>query len=164
MQVDLHVARAFLKGDGLPSDLPDCLKSYGMVNEKLIDLQKEYARNLLSHINPYTGLSLLAEPAVMCVQINNEDSVIKERQKTPETAPYEKELQEKFGQFLISKYGSREALEKVWSFEGECALSPEEDPEKGTVRMVDGSFVQPACDTLGPWTEAVGAGFIKTMA
>ena len=36
-------------------------------------------------------------------------------------------------------------------------------PEKGTVRMVDGSFVQPACDPLGPWTEAVGAGFIKTM-
>ena len=101
MQVDLHVARAFLKGDGLSSDLPDCLKSYGMVNETLIDLQKEYARNLLTHVNPYTGLSLLEEPAVMCVQINNEDSVIKERQKTPETAPYEKELQENFGQFLL---------------------------------------------------------------
>ncbi len=107
LQVDLHVARAFKKGDGLESDLPDCLKSYGMVNEKLIALQQEYAKKLLTHINPYTGLRLIDDPAVMTVQINNEDSVIKERMKTPETAPYEKELQQKFGYFLLEKYGTR---------------------------------------------------------
>ncbi len=155
MQVDLHVARAFMKGDGLPSDLPDCLKSYGMVNEKLIELQQEYASNLLTHVNPYTGLSLIDDPAVMCVQINNEDSVIKEHQKTPETAPYEKELQEYFGRFLLAKYGSREALKEAWSFEGVSALADDEDPAEGTVRTVDGSFVQPVNDPLGSWDGSV---------
>ena len=40
----------------------------------MIELQKEYAKELLCHVNPYTGLSLADDPAVVTVQINNEDS------------------------------------------------------------------------------------------
>ncbi|MBR6322614.1 MAG: hypothetical protein IKR59_07075, partial [Lachnospiraceae bacterium] len=139
-------------GDGLGADLPSCLKSYGMINEKLIVLQQEYAEKLLTHVNPYTGLALKDDPAVMTVQINNEDSVIKERNPDPVLAPYEKELMEKFGAFLLEKYGSRAALEDVWRFEGVTALGEDEDPACGTVRVIPGSFVQPVSDPMGDWT------------
>lgn len=50
-----------------------------MINERLIELQKDYARKLLLHVNPYTGLALADDPAVITVQINNEESAIKEQ-------------------------------------------------------------------------------------
>ena len=39
--------------------------------------QKEldYARNLFTHVNPYTGLSLAEDPAVAMVELNNEDAL-----------------------------------------------------------------------------------------
>ena len=43
----------------------------------LIELQKEYAKELLCHVNPYTGLALIDDPAVVTIQINNEDTAIK---------------------------------------------------------------------------------------
>ncbi|MBP5294742.1 MAG: hypothetical protein J6Y95_03385, partial [Lachnospiraceae bacterium] len=43
------------------------------------DLQQkelDYARNLFTHVNPYTGLSLAEEPAVAMVELNNEDAIL----------------------------------------------------------------------------------------
>ena len=79
LHIDLIVARAFQEGDGLdyPGQPGSCLKCYTMVNRRLIELQKEYAQKLLCHVNPYTGTRLLDDPAVMTIQINNEDSAIK---------------------------------------------------------------------------------------
>ena len=79
LHIDLIVARAFLEGDGLehPGSIPACMKRYPMYNARLIELQKEYARELLCHVNPYTGLALKDDPAVITVQMNNEESVIK---------------------------------------------------------------------------------------
>lgn len=156
LHIDLIVARAFLQGDGLdyPGEPGSCLKCYTMINRRMVELQKEYAEALLCHVNPYTGLRLIDDPAVMTVQINNEDSAIKgtaEIKDLPDVKPYRTELQKKFGQFLLSKYGSREALKSAWSFEGVCALGEDEDPAEGTVRIVEGSFVQPANDPLGDW-------------
>ena len=41
--------------------------------------QKEldYARNLFTHVNPYTGLTLANDPAVALVELNNEDAIFK---------------------------------------------------------------------------------------
>ena len=47
-----------------------------MINERLIELQKDYARKLLLHVNPYTGLALADDKAVITVQIYNEESAI----------------------------------------------------------------------------------------
>jgi hypothetical protein len=41
-----------------------------------IDMQKEYARKLLTHKNPYTGTIYAEEPAVAFVEVNNENSLI----------------------------------------------------------------------------------------
>lgn len=56
---DLLVAREFIEGDDLdfPGHYPSTLKRYPMYNKRLIELQKEYAKEFLTHVNPYTGLA-----------------------------------------------------------------------------------------------------------
>lgn len=156
LHIDLIVARDFMEGDGLdyPGNAGSCVKRYPMYNHRMIELQKEYAEKLLCHINPYTGLALVDDPAVMTVQINNEDSAIKGTMETdlrPEMQPYRDEVQQRFNQFLLAKYGTRERLKQAWTFEGICALGEEEDPVYGTVKGVDGNFYQPVNDPAGDW-------------
>jgi len=50
-------------------------KGETLYNPDLIASQKEYARRLLDHVNPYTGLAWKEEPAVLLVEIANEDSI-----------------------------------------------------------------------------------------
>ena len=160
LHIDLVVARNFVAGDGLdyPGDAGSCLKRFPMYNPRLIELQKEYARELLCHINPYTGLALIDDPAVVTIQINNEESAIKGTMDTdarPEMQPYRDEVQRRFNQFLLVKYGTREALRSAWTFDGVCALGEDEDPEQYTVRGVDGGFYQPVNEPTGEWNGAV---------
>ena len=120
LHIDLMVARRMLPGDGLdyPGSFQECVKLFPMINERLIELQMEYAKKLLTHVNPYTGLALADDPAVVVVQMNNEESAIKgtgEVQSNPELAPYEEEVVRKFNHFLLNKYGTRENLKKAWT-------------------------------------------------
>ena len=115
LHIDLIVARDFVEGDGLdyPGNAGSCIKRFPMYNKRMIELQKEYARKILCHVNPYTGLALIDDPAVITVQINNEDSAIKgtmETDQREEMQPYRDEVQNRFNSFLLMKYGTRERL------------------------------------------------------
>ena len=44
----------------------------------MIELQKKYARDLLTHVNPYTKTAYTDEPAVAFVEINNENALFAE--------------------------------------------------------------------------------------
>ncbi len=161
LHIDLIVARPFLEGDGLdyPGSVPSCMKRYPMYNPRLIELQKEYARELLCHVNPYTGLALKDDPAVMTVQINNEESAIKGNSGSDQgenMRPYREEVGRRFGDFLLRKYGSREALREAWTLEGICSLGDDEDPAAGTVRGIEGGFYQSVGEPMGPWDAAEG--------
>lgn len=161
LHIDLIVARAFLEADGLeyPGSVSSCTKRYPMYNARLIELQKEYARELLCHVNPYTGLALKDDPAVMTVQMNNEESAIKgsmDADADPAMKPYLDEVARRFGDFLLMKYHTREQLKKAWTSEGVCALGEDEDPEKGSVRGIAGSFYQPVNEPMGAWDAADG--------
>ena len=160
LHIDLIVARDFLEGDGLdhPGNAGSCVKRFPMYNKRMIELQKEYARKLLCHVNPYTGLALIDDPAVITIQINNEESAIKGTMETDgreDMQPYRDEVQKRFNEFLLMKYGTRERLREAWTFEGECALGAEEDPAQGTVRGVDGNFYQPVNEPTGDWNGEV---------
>lgn len=150
------MARSFLEGDGLdyPGSVPSCMKRYPVYNQRLIELQKEYAKELLCHVNPYTGLSLADDPAVMTVQMNNEESTIKGNtgaDQGEEMKPYRDEVQCRFGDYLLMKYHTRERLKQAWTLDGVCALGDEEDPAQGTVRGIEGGFYQSVNEPLGPW-------------
>ena len=148
LHIDLIVAREFMPGDDLdyPGGAPSCIKRYSLYNERMIQLQKEYAKELLCHINPYTGLALIDDPAVVTIQINNEDTAIKGNMgsdTSEEMKPYREEVQRRFNEFLLMKYYTRERLKEAWTYDGSCALGEEEDPVKGTVKVIEGSFYQP---------------------
>ena len=176
LHIDLLVARCFSRGDDLDypmetdSILPPgaCLKSYTMVNRRLIELQQEYAKEFLCHVNPYTGLSLVEDPAVMTIQINNEDSVLKGTEEYlpfPDSHPYQQELEKRFSSFLLMKYGSRERLAEAWTFQGVCALGNGEDPCFSTVKLARGGHLQRFCEPMGPWTaQESPARYADTLA
>lgn len=156
LHIDLIVARAFLEGDELdyPGEVPSCMKRYPMYNQRLIELQKAYAEELLCHVNPYTGLAIKDDPAVITVQINNEDSAIKGNMGADQSEnmkPYRDEVSKRFGTFLLMKYQSRDNLKAAWTKDGICALGDDEDPAAGTVRGIEGGFYQSVSEPMGDW-------------
>jgi hypothetical protein len=158
---DLLVAREFVEGDSLdyPGHFPSTLKRYTMYNKRLIELQKEYAQNFLTHVNPYTGLAYVDDPAIVTVQINNEDSAIKGdmgADLTDQMKPYRDEVQRRFNYFLLAKYETRDRMKEAWTYDGICALGDNEDPAQGTVEVIMGDFHQPTNDPMGQWDAPCG--------
>jgi hypothetical protein len=75
--VNLNVARIFREGDGVKdTEYLGYAKAVTYFDERLIQLQKEFAEQLLTHFNPYTKSKYASEPAVLIVEIVNENSLI----------------------------------------------------------------------------------------
>jgi hypothetical protein len=74
---NLLVGRPFKKGDGVEDAtlLRQGSKGTSLYDKRLIELQKEYAQQLLDHLNPYTKVRYTADPAVALVEINNENAI-----------------------------------------------------------------------------------------
>jgi hypothetical protein len=74
---NLLVGRPFRAGDGVKDAeaLRQGAKGTSLFDARLIELQKEYARQLLTHLNPYTKLRYAEDPAVAIVEINNENAI-----------------------------------------------------------------------------------------
>ncbi|MEW6653596.1 MAG: carbohydrate binding domain-containing protein, partial [Bacteroidota bacterium] len=81
INMNLNVSRMFKPFDGVT--YADSVKNYGTdffkvvtcFDPHLIQLQKEYAQQLLTHVNPYTGKSLVNDPVMAMVETNNENSL-----------------------------------------------------------------------------------------
>lgn len=74
---NLLVGRPFKAGDGVKdaANLHEGAKGTSLFDARMIELQKEYARQLLAHRNPYTGKPYTEDPAVAIVEINNENAI-----------------------------------------------------------------------------------------
>ena len=86
----------------------------------MIELQKKYARDLLTHVNPYTGNPYTREPAIAFVEINNENALHAtwgEGQIDWLPEPYAGTFQNLWNAWLKEKYGSTEQLRKAWNAE-----------------------------------------------
>ena len=121
----------------------------------MIDLQKEYADKLLNHVNPYTGLAYKEDPAIMTIELANEDSAFFDNNRIRHYkgwTRYFEEMQARFNHFLLMKYSSRKNLAEAWTFEGKCALGKMESPEEGSVELLKpGEYFQPLNDPMGGW-------------
>ncbi|WP_159618371.1 hypothetical protein [Ruania rhizosphaerae] len=74
--LNLNVGRTYKAGDHVPDgEAVRIWKGMTFIGERLIELQKDYARDLLTHHNPYTGNEYAHEPAVAIVEIVNENSL-----------------------------------------------------------------------------------------
>ena len=115
VNINLHVARDLGAADGIPSPSSDRNKGLNQFYPPLIALQKEYAKELLSHVNPYTGMSYLKDPVVAMVELNNEESLWRlYRQGGLDSRDdvYGKCFKKLWSDWLVKKYGP--AYQTVW--------------------------------------------------
>jgi hypothetical protein len=126
VNLNLLVSRPFNAADGLPKEIEQLgwkeRHIVGFFYEPMIELQKEYARKLLTHRNPYTGLTYAEDPVVAFVEINNENGLIHawlggQVDNLPEV--FLRELQRQWNEWLKKRYGTTEKLRKVWGVKEE---------------------------------------------
>ncbi|MFA0760404.1 MAG: hypothetical protein HZLCBSQH_000498 [Candidatus Fervidibacterota bacterium] len=126
VNLNLLVSRPFNAADGLPKEIEQLgwkeRHIVGFFYEPCLELQKEYARKLLTHRNPYTGLTYAEDPAVAFVEINNENGLIRawlggQVDNLPEV--FLRELQRQWNEWLKKRYGTTEKLRKVWGVKEE---------------------------------------------
>ncbi len=111
---NLLVGRPFKTADGVQdaSLLREGAKGTSLFDRRMIELQKEYAQQLLGHENPYTKLKYTADPAVALVEINNENALnIGYRAPSPF---YLQELTQMYNQWL-AKHRTPEQIAKLRS-------------------------------------------------
>ena len=120
VNINLHVSKKMREEDGFTDydNRPNHDKGIDNYEPRLIKLQKKYAKDLLTHVNPYTKTSYLNEPAVAMIEINNENSVVASYlwwaldKQCPEV--YAQPLKNFWNQWIKKKYGSSEQLRKAW--------------------------------------------------
>lgn len=137
VNLNLHVSRIY---PGMGQQLARSFR-YGKALDNFygpyIELQKEYARSLLTHRNPYTGRTYNSDPGILCVEINNENSLT--------TAPWEDladlpdpwgdHLRRQWNAWLAERYGSMQQLRSAWQ---------EVDQPLGAEMLVNADFGQAA--------------------
>ncbi len=75
--INLNVSRTFRAGDGVAAadSLEDFAKGFTLFDPWMRFLQKEFAQQILGHVNPYTGVAVGQDPCVAIVEMNNENSL-----------------------------------------------------------------------------------------
>jgi len=152
--INLHVGRVLDSRDGnFPETqkLPKFQKGVNAFVPEMVELQKEYARDLLTHVNPYTKKAYTEEPCVAFVEINNEDSVVCEwncgsLEQLPDF--YTRILQARWNAWLAERYKTTEALREAW---GAIDLEPGEE------MIPDGSFTSAETFRNSPWNLEKGS-------
>ena len=121
--LNLHISRNYWEGedfaDGLASNrerqekLPIYGKAIDKINDQMIRMQRDYARALLTRVNPYTHTRYAKEPCVAIVEINNENSLL-QLNVSSLPAYYRDDVLKKWNQWLKARYGSTEKLAAAW--------------------------------------------------
>lgn len=121
--INLVVHRQFRAADGLPPETDQIMwevkkqHALGFFYRPIIELQKEYARLLLTHRNPHTGLTYAEDPAVAMVEINNENGLLQgwlSGYLDDAPAPFQSDLQRQWNDWLRRKYTTTNALRAAW--------------------------------------------------
>ena len=117
------------EADGYPTDLyadlPDNGQGgknpYGVINASraLQDIRWRYLEKLLTHINPYTGLSYAEDPTLAILEVQNEDSIFFHAPltafKNPDQLPLHSALfRQQWATWVKNRYQNDEALAAAW--------------------------------------------------
>ena len=123
VNINLHVAR-FPKG-------------ISFFDPRVFASEKEYAKKLLTHVNPYAGLTYADDPCVAMIEINNENALFNNYHGGTIDGlsdTYATELRKQWNTWLGNKYKSTEDMMKTWNW----VASPLRDEQ-----IPEGSFDQP---------------------
>lgn len=102
-------------------------------------IYKDTAKNFLTVKNPYTGLSLVQDPAVAMIEIQNEDNYFFWTfGKSNISEAKLKDLETQYAAWLIKKYGSLEKTTKTWGIE---AAQDRDSIENKRMTLLDAWFM-----------------------
>ncbi len=109
--LDLLTYRQFRPGDGVDAvdQLPQAAKPYTYFDARLIELQKEFNRDLWTHINPYTKLAYKDDPAIALTELKNESDMFAQ---PPILEPYRGRLEALYREWA-AQHGLPVPAEKV---------------------------------------------------
>ncbi|MFV2067328.1 MAG: hypothetical protein ACC645_10140, partial [Pirellulales bacterium] len=125
------------EGDQFTHNWAGSMKGASIFDERMIELQKEFATTLLTHRNPYTGLRYVDDPAIAVVETTNENGVFYFLLNKDLSRPYYREqLRLRWNEWLNSRYGNHAKLALAWSGDdGGSELVDEERLDKETVQL-----------------------------
>lgn len=113
VDINLHVARGYRD---MPEGWDRMGKSIDIIHGPYIESQKQYARDLLTHVNPYTGNAYVDEPAVAIIELNNENTALRDWQRYADLPErFSGPLAAKWNAWLRDEYRSTEALRAAWN-------------------------------------------------
>jgi len=123
--IDLLCDRHYTEEDGVyyPDSTYNAIKIVNFFDTTLVRLQKEYAEQLLTHVNPYTGNSLVDEPTMAVIDIVNEgwflhslrSNEIRLVEDGGKLSHYHYDMLTKFwNDYLLEKYITVDSIKKVW--------------------------------------------------
>lgn len=117
----LNIARKFGRVNGFENAhlLPKYKNGVDNVDDRMIWMQKQFHKEILEHVNPYTGIAYKDEPCISMMELANENSIIhcwfsKTHKFTALVEPYKSDFIRRWNDWLISKYGNTEALKNAW--------------------------------------------------
>lgn len=126
VNLNLLVGRRFGVGDGVDPAVNQldwkAAHAVGFFHAPHLEAQKQYARRLLTHRNPYTKLTYVEDPAVAIVEINNENGLIHTWMSGAFDAlpdVFARDLQRQWNQWLAARYSGTAALSKAWGARNE---------------------------------------------
>ncbi len=110
--LDMLTYRKFKSGDGVENtvELYDSARPYCIYNRRLIDLQKEFAEQLWTHRNPYTGLAYKDDPAFVLCEILNETDLYSGVLCALKAEPYVTEFRTRFDAWLKGRDDEIDAM------------------------------------------------------
>jgi hypothetical protein len=145
--LNLNVSRHFTPADGVEqSEWLGYAKAVTYFDPQVLMLQKEYAQQLLRHVNPFTGNRYAEEPAVALVELVNENSIVESwlagRLLGKQTEPggtwcdipsyYAEQLDRLWNGWLTERHGDAASLREAWGGD----LRGDEDTAEGSVRRL----------------------------
>ena len=105
LHIDLIVARKFEEGDGMeyPGGAPSCIKRYCLYNQRMIELQKEYAKEL-----KILNITLPKVDKIPAVRFDKAKELVSEKYNRRIRNPYDLEPEEELliGRYFKEEYGS----------------------------------------------------------
>ena len=132
-----HATHKTRESWGLPRD-PEAKNTGSLLffDAELQEAYKGWMRQVLTPVNPHTGVALKDEPALALVQIQNEDSLLFWTFNALDGGDLDL-LRAKYGEWLTGEYGSLDAARAAWDGAKPDGNRAPDDFDAGLVSFVN---------------------------
>lgn len=127
------------KNDGVPQydsvNYPWQVRVFSYVDRAYQNAQRRFLRRFLTHVNPYTGLSLKDDPALALMSTTDENQLVgywnnNFRENTTNLLPttQRRQLDSAFNAYLRTKYVNDQGLLNAWGYGAPSSVNQFKDP------------------------------------